>query len=69
MLTCTRCNAGELKVLRGSNAIRSLFEVQCLNSKCREIYSVRLGLGSAISEILEGEFAKRISKGKMAEST
>ena len=67
-MTCTRCNTGELKVLRGSNVIRSLFEVQCLNSKCRKIYSVKLGLGSAIAEILEVEFARRVSKGKTAES-
>jgi hypothetical protein len=67
-MTCTRCNTGELKVLRGSNVIRSLFEVQCLNSKCRKIYSVKLGLGSAIAEILEVEFARRVSKGKAAES-
>jgi hypothetical protein len=66
-MTCTRCNTGELKVLRGSNVIRSLFEVQCLNSKCRKIYSVKLGLGSAIAEILEVEFARRVSKGKTAE--
>lgn len=69
MLTCTRCNVGELKVLRGSEVIRSLFEVQCLNARCREVYSVRLGLGAAISEILEEEFARRTSKGKIAEST
>lgn len=68
MLTCTRCNTGELKVLRGSNVIRSLFEVQCLNSKCRKIYSLRLGLGPAVSEIQEVESVRRVSRERVAES-
>ncbi len=68
MLTCSRCNAGELKVLRGSKVIRSLFEVQCLNAECKEVYSMRLGLGSALSEILDEEFARRTSRGKTVES-
>lgn len=67
MLTCTKCNGGELRVLRSSSVIRSLFEVECLNAGCKKTYSIRLGLAGAVSEVLEEEFSKRISKGRSIE--
>lgn len=62
MLTCEKCNSGELRVLRGLGEIRNLFEVQCLNSKCRKRYSLKLGLGVVISSISSVRRRKRVPR-------